>query len=488
MKNGDIPIFLLEAFFPGGFAVRWQRKRKIGMSPFFRLSGILAALLLAATCLPAIAAAPPATLFADATVITMSGAGTLPRHDVLVVDGRIARVAPAGTVEAPEGTRRVDASGRYLLPGLAEMHAHLPGPERRQYAEDVLLLYVAHGITTVRGMLGHPWHLELRESTAKRELLGPRIYTAGPSLNGGSAPDAGTARRMVREQKAAGYDFLKLHPGLKREVFDAIADEARSAGIPFSGHVSEDVGLAHALATGQRAIDHLDGYMQVLVEPGCFDGPVAAGIFGIGLTRCASAARIPEAVQMTRASGTWMAPTEVLLERWVYPPDLESLRRQPASRYVSDEVLQQWYAGRVRFLGAAAIPEDIAGKFVSLRRELIRQLHAAGVPILLASDAPQVFTVPGESALAELELYVAAGLQPDEALATGTVNPARFYDAGDVFGTIREGLEADLVMLDGNPLEDISQVRRIAGVMLRGRWLDRAELDSRLDELAARQR
>jgi len=450
----------------------------------------LAGLMLAAITAPATAIAaeaPAPTLFTDANVITMTPAGTLARHDVLVVDGRIARLAPAGRVEAPEGAVRVDASGRYLVPGLAEMHAHLPGPDRRQYAEDVLLLYVAHGVTTVRGMLGHPWHLELREATAARELLGPRIYTAGPSLNGGSAPDAATARRMVREQKAAGYDFLKLHPGLKREVFDAIADEARAAGIPFSGHVSEDVGLQRALEAGQRAIDHLDGYMQVLVEPGCFDGPVAAGIFGIGLTRCASAARIPQAVEMTRAAGAWMAPTEVLLERWVTPPDLESLRAQPASRYVRDEVLQQWYTGRARFLGAAVIPGEIATRFVSLRRELIGQLHAAGVPILLASDAPQVFTVPGESALAELELYVASGLDTAAALATGTVNPARFYGAEGVFGSIREGLEADLVLLDGNPLEDISQVRHIAGVMVRGRWLDRAELDTRLDAVAARQ-
>jgi hypothetical protein len=271
-------------------------------------------------------------------------------------------------------------------------------------------------------------------------------------------------------------------------VFDAIAGEARAAGIPFEGHVSEDVGLAHALEAGQRAVDHLDGYMQVLVEPGCFDGPVAAGIFGIGLTRCASAARIPEAVEMTRAAGAWMAPTEVLLERWVRPPDPEALRRQPASRYVSDEVLEQWYAGRVRFLGAAVIPGDLAEKFVSLRRMLIRQLHAAGVPILLASDAPQVFNVPGESALAELELYVAAGLGPGDALETGTVNAARFYGAEDVFGSVREGLEADLVLLEGNPLEDISRVRDIAGVMLRGRWLDRGELDARLDAVAARQR
>lgn len=447
---------------------------------------VLAGLMLAATCAGTAAAGP--TLFTGARVVTMTPAGTLVGQEVLVVDGRIARIAPEGTIEAPAGTRRVEAAGRVLVPGLAEMHAHLPGPDRQPYAEDVLLLYVAHGITTVRGMLGHPWHLSLRESLARGDLPGPRLYTAGPSLNGGSAPDVDTARRLVREQKAAGYDFLKLHPGLKREVFDAIAAEARAEGIPFEGHVSEDVGLPHALAAGQRAVDHLDGFMQVLVEPGCFDGPVAAGIFGIGLTRCASAERIPEAVAMARRAGAWMAPTQVLLERWVAPPGLETLRAQPASRYVTDETLQQWYQGRVRFLGAAAIPEAVAGKFVSLRRELIRQLHAAGVPILLASDAPQVFTVPGDSALAELELYVESGLSPREALETATVNPARFYGAETTFGSIREGLDADLVLLEGDPLEDVRNVRRIAGVMVRGRWLDRAELDARLDALAARQR
>jgi len=445
-------------------------------------------LLLLAAAWPARAAVPGPMLFSDATVITLGEAGSLAHHDVLVAEGRIARVAPTGTVDVPAGTQRVDASGRFLIPGLAEMHAHLPGPERRQYAEDVLLLYVAHGVTTVRGMLGHPWHLALREAVARREVLGPRIYTAGPSLNGGSAPDAATARRLVREQRAAGYDFLKLHPGLKRDVFDAIAAEAKAVGMPFSGHVSEDVGLPHALAAGQRAVDHLDGFMQVLVEPGCFDGPVAAGIFGIGLARCASASRIPQAVEMTRAAGAWMAPTQVLLERWIRPPDLAALRDQPASRYVADETLQQWYQGRMRFLGAVAIPEETAGRFLSLRRELIRQLHAAGVPILLASDAPQVFTVPGESALAELELYVAAGLRPDEALETGTANPARFYGATATFGAIREGLEADLVLLEADPLEDIGHVRRIAGVMVRGQWLDRGSLDTRLDALAARQR
>jgi len=429
-----------------------------------------------------------AVLYRDVDVVTMTEDRTLEARDVLVADGRIARIAAGGSLEPRPGTLVVDGSGRTLIPGLAEMHAHVPGPNARDYAADVLLLYVAHGVTTIRGMLGDPWHLELRSAIAARELLGPRLYTAGPSLNGSSAPDVDTARRMVREQKAAGYDFLKLHPGLSREVFDAIVDEARRQGIPFSGHVSDDVGVMHALEVRQSAIDHLDGYMQTLAEPRCLDGPVAAGFFGIGLTGCADASRIPALVAATVEAGTWQAPTQVLLEQWALPPTEEALRARPAVRYLPERVVTQWQQARQRFIGLQALPETQARRFIALRRQLIRDMHAAGVPILLASDAPQVFNVPGDSALAELGIYVDSGLSPRDALATGTVNPARFYSAEDTFGSIREGLEADLVLLAGNPLEDIANVRRIEGVMVRGRWLDRAELDRLLEDLATRAR
>ena len=160
---------------------------------------------------PAAAAAEAPVLFRNATVITMDAAGSLERHDLLVEDGKITRLAPAGGIAAKDA-RVVDASGKFLMPGLAEMHAHVPGPEPAGYAEDVLLLYVAHGLTTIRGMLGHPSHLGLRERIARGATIGPRFFTSGPSVNGESAPDPATAVRMVREQKAAGYDFIKLHP------------------------------------------------------------------------------------------------------------------------------------------------------------------------------------------------------------------------------------------------------------------------------------
>ena len=431
---------------------------------------------------PAAAAAEAPVLFRNATVITMDAAGSLERHDLLVEDGKITRLAPAGGIAAKDA-RVVDASGKFLMPGLAEMHAHVPGPEPAGYAEDVLLLYVAHGLTTIRGMLGHPSHLGLRERIARGATIGPRFFTSGPSVNGESAPDPATAVRMVREQKAAGYDFIKLHPGLRRSVFDALVATAREVGIPFAGHVSDDVGLRHALAAKQSAIDHLDGYVQALAREGCIDEEIRVDFFGIGLTDCADESRIPELVAATKAAGTWMAPTQVLIEQWADPPGESALRARPAWRYVSPADAAQWQRARARFEPAAAMAE----RFVALRRELLRRMHAAGVPILLASDAPQVFNIPGDSALAELELYGEIGLPAVDALATGSVNVARFFGAEERFGRLREGLEADILLLSADPRANLANVRKLEGVMLRGRWLPRSELDTLLDGVAERQ-
>jgi imidazolonepropionase-like amidohydrolase len=442
-----------------------------------------------ALCLPlavlsvAAAAAEAPVLFRNATIITMDERGALAGHDLLVRDGRIERIAPTGREPAPAGATVVDAAGKFLLPGLAEMHAHVPGPEVPGHAEDVLLLYAAHGLTTIRGMLGHPSHLELRRRTERGELVGPRLFTSGPSINGRTAPDVATAERMVREQKSAGYDFVKLHPGLSREVFDAIVKTAHAVGIPFAGHVSEDVGVPHALAARQSAIDHLDGYVQALAGKRCTGDSGGDGFFGSERTDCADRARIPELVAATKAAGTAMAPTEILVEQWAKPPTDAELRSRPAWRFVSPAMAADWQTARTRFEAA----QPVAERFVALRRELLRQMHSAGVPILLASDAPQVFNIPGDSALAELEVYGEIGLKPLDALATGTVNVARFFGQENRFGRLREGLEADLILLSADPRADLANVRRLEGVMLRGRFLPRAKLDELLDGVAARQ-
>jgi hypothetical protein len=437
----------------------------------------------------AAAAGAPPLLLRGVTVVELPEGRLATNRDVLVRDGRIERIAASGSSRerTPKETLIVEGRGRFLMPGIAEGHAHVPGPKQQDYAEEVLLLYVAHGVTTIRGMLGDPWHLELRDRLARGEALGPRLYTAGPSLNGRSAPSVERAVQMVREQSAAGYDFLKLHPGLTRPVFDAIAAAGAEARISLQGHVSDEVGVPHALAAKQRAIDHLDGYVQAISDPACLGGPVSPGFFGIGLVQCADEKRIAQIVRDTRAAGTWMVPTQILVEQWAAPPDEQALRARPAVRYVRPAVIAQWLESRRDFLGLQGLTPERARRFTEIRRALIRAMHTQGVPILLGSDAPQVFNVPGDSALEELRIYVEIGLTPAEALSTATVNAARFFGAGDRFGQVREGLEADLLLLDANPLEDVRALRKLAGVVLRGRWLSREELDEHLEQLAARQ-
>jgi hypothetical protein len=243
------------------------------------------------------------------------------------------------------------------------------------------------------------------------------------------------------------------------------------------------VGVEHALAARQSAIDHLDGYIQALAEERCLDGSVPAGIMGIGLADCADESRIPELVAATLEAGTSMVPTQILIEQWAAPPTDAMLRSRAAYRFLSPATIAQWQKARVQFDQVS--PQ--AQRFVELRRELLRRMHAAGVPILLGSDAPQLFNLPGESTFAELELYGRIGLSPMDALATATVNVARFFGQEDRFGRLREGLEADVLLLSADPRADLANVRKLDGVMLRGRWLPRTELDGMLDEIAARQ-
>ena len=240
--------------------------------------------------------------------------------------------ATADTVKIPKGARVIAAQGKYLLPGLSEMHAHVPsGPTPTYARDDVLFLWVANGVTVARGMLGAPEHLQLRADLAVHRVLGPRLITAGPSFNGNSVQSPEQGAQMVREQKAAGYDFLKLHPGLSRESFLAIARTAHEVGITFGGHVSQAVGLQLTLEQEQRAVDHLDGYLLALVPPAAREGQDPNNA---GLVMKFDPTLLPEVVRMTRAAGTWMVPTQTLYENLFGPAPVAELDARPEMRYV----------------------------------------------------------------------------------------------------------------------------------------------------------
>ncbi len=427
--------------------------------------------------------------FVGVHVVSMESDDVLTGQTVVVSSDRISAIGADGSVEIPDNATVIAADGQFLMPGLTEMHGHVPGDDDRQYLEDVLFLYVANGVTTVRGMQGQPGHLELRAQLARHDTLGPRFITSGPALNGNRVDGPDDARRLVLEQKQAGYDFIKLLRGLTRAEFDAAVEAGVEAGIALAGHVSEDVGVGRALEAHQATIDHLDGYIQYLVPPAVDLSERPAGFYGVNLLDLVDEDRLVQAAIETREAGVWIVPTQALVEHIALPsPTAQEQAARPEMDYMPPDIVAGWIASKERILGTiSGIPEG-GSRLQDIRRRLIKTMHDEGVSLLLGSDAPQIFSVPGYSLHQELGLIVDAGLSPYEALRTGTVAPAEFFDAEDEFGRIREGLAADLILLEGNPLEDVGAASRPQGVMVRGVWLDRARLDSDLAAIAARHR
>jgi len=443
-------------------------------SIFSVFSGLLPLALAAVCCAPL---AAQSVVFDNVRVVDV-GAGSVGQPTSLVVrDGWIVEPDQAGGEVAT-----IDADGQFLMPGLAEMHAHVPPFSDRQAVDDVLALFLAHGVTTIRGMLGEPGHLALRSALAAGERVGPRLITSGPSLNGNSVPNVYRARTMVRRQAEAGYDFLKLHPGLLPDTFAAIVAAADGLDIGHAGHVSIAVGLERALAAGQATIDHLDGYAQMLVPSDSPARQKEPGFFGFNIASAMELDRVAEWASRTAEAGVWNVPTQTLIEN-IAVADVDALLQRPAMRWVPPETKAQWMA-RIEQMRTSADPDALA-HFVTVRRALIKSLQSSGAGVLLGADAPQIMNVPGDALHHELEIYVEAGLSPAEALATGTTNVAEFLGQPAV-GCLRPGCVADLVLLGADPLESISNVRRIQGVMRAGDWFDRERLDAMLADVEAR--
>jgi imidazolonepropionase-like amidohydrolase len=430
---------------------------------------------------PCVAQSQGVVALVDVTVIPMDRERRIPGQTVVVRGDRIVELGPAASVKVPEGATRVEGKGKFLIPGLAEMHAHIPGGQASDSAvERTLFMYVAGGLTTVRGMLGHPRHLELRARAARGDLLSPTIYAAGPSLNGNSIPDPAAARKAVIEQKEAGYDLLKIHPGMSRGAFDTLVATARRVGIPFAGHVPSEVGVARAIEAKYATIEHLDGYIEAMVRDGAPVSADQSAFFGLNLGEYLDESKLPALVAATKQAGVWNVPTQVLMENLVLIESSAELAKRPEMRYVAPEMLAQWAQVKDDMLAETGSTPESARRTIEVRRRLLKALHAAGAGLLLGSDAPQIYNVPGFSTHRELESLVAAGLTPYQALETGTRNVARYFGTERETGTIERGKRADLVLLEADPLVDIRNTTKRAGVMVRGRWLPQAEIERRL--------
>jgi hypothetical protein len=345
------------------------------------------------------------------------------------------------------------------MPGLAEMHGHVPG-QAGPLAHAVMFLYAANGLTTVRGMQGSPYHLTLREQVARGEVLGPRFYAAGPQM-GQNIRTPAMGDSVARAQKAAGFDLLKIQEGMPRDAYDAVVAAARTVGIPFGGHIPDDVGLWHALESRQGTIDHLDNFMEAITP----QTPVAA---------LASAAK---------RAGTKVVPTMALWEMLYIPPDSAAVAGRPELRYMPKHTVASWF--RNIAAGGRVQGDSARRAWKATRMSILKALSDSGVPVLLGTDAPQIFSVPGFSIHREMQSMIEAGMTPYQVLASGTRNVAAHFGTLDSTGTVAVGKRADLLLLDANPLLSVANAQRRSGVMLHGRWLAESEIQRGLEALAA---
>jgi imidazolonepropionase-like amidohydrolase len=442
------------------------------------------ALVLAACAHPS---PSPATAFIDVTLVPMDREHELAHQTVVVRDGRIAAVGPTAATAVPEGARTIDGRGKYLMPGLVDMHIHT-------FDTRALALFVSRGVTTVRVMWGGPAVLGVREEVrAGRPLLAPWIYSAGTILDGkppiwpGSTAvvTAAEATLAVEAQAIAGYDFIKVYSRLEREAYDAIVAAARRAHLPIVGHVAAGVGLKHALESGQASIEHLEGYATFaqrddspLVRPTALRDRIMA-------YRTVDDAKLDDAIARTKAAGTWNCPTLVVLDRLGRMDQPETLAR-PENRFASPAFRAGWDPKK-DFRLREWTPDTFEGARGGAlwARALVKRLSDAGAGILAGTDVGNPWLVPGFSLHDELALLVRAGLTPYQALRAATPAPAAFLGAERELGAVAVGRRADLVLVDADPLADIANAARIDGVMLRGRWLPEADLDAERERIAA---
>jgi hypothetical protein len=363
------------------------------------------------------------------------------------------------------------------------MHGHLTANYLPEAARaDVLYLYLANGVTTVRAMLGNPEAIVTRDAIAKDKLLGPKLYVAGPALNGKVAPTPEDGARIVREQKEAGYDLLKILGGMPPAVYDSIMRTAHSLKIDVAGHVPAEVGVRGALSARQRSIDHLDQYIPAL-ELGPKTSPEEED------------RRINELAQLTAKSGVWNVPTMYLWDLFHNAESGEALhKRLTETRFLPRTMIDEWTKsknGRMKPPNNTSTGVGAFGltgvRVMELRRKIARALKAANAPVALGTDSPQMFSVPGFSTHRELKLMVdELGYSPYEALESGTLKVAEYFGTIDDGGTIAQGKRADLILLNANPLSNIANTENRAGVMVNGRWMAQAEIQKRLEEIAAR--
>jgi imidazolonepropionase-like amidohydrolase len=468
---------------------------------FVRAAASIGVAIVLAPTLTAQAPTPAAdqavTAFVDVSVVPLDRERVLDRQTVVVRGERIVAMGPTARTQVPAGATRIDGRGKFLMPGLAEMHAHVIGgqnPNHEALNRDILFLYVANGITSIRAMLGAPNQIPLREQLRRNEILGPTMYVSAPSLNGNSAPTPDSGAALVRMHKAAGYDFLKIHPqNFRVDTYDAIVRTANEVGITWAGHVPPAVGLRHALASKQSGIDHLDGFLEAATPDSVFAKLQAQQPLILHINSV-DPSRFPAIANDIKRAGSWQVPTMLVWENLnTQAMTPEQMAAWPEMKYIARQQLQNYITQKTNTLNNLRtnnVSPEASAKYLALRRQAMKALADAGAPLMMGTDSPQLFMVPGFALHRELGILIEAGLTPYQLYESGARNVARYVaevlKQDGRFGTVAVGNRADLVLLEANPLQSVTNLTKRAGVMVRGRWVSSTEIETGLAELAAK--
>jgi imidazolonepropionase-like amidohydrolase len=414
--------------------------------------------------------------FVNITVLPMDEDRELKNATVLVRRGRIIDVDFSRKVEVPEGATVIDGKGLYLMPGLADMHVHLGN-------ESDMKLFLANGVTTIRNMRGSPIHIFWRDKIESGELLGPRVITAGPILDG--SPPSGEnvvsvqspedARALVEQQKKAGYDFIKIYTRLSVPVYQEILKAAKENGMKVAGHVPRAVGLSMAMSEKQDCVEHLTGFMSA-IRVHDWKMSDSKGVI--------DTEQIPFLADVAHDQQVWNCVTLIVQQRFASVNHVNSLMKLPEMKYVSPMRMAFWDPSKdPNFKSISQEEYDSALEGVEVLKTITKTLQNHGAKILLGTDSPSRFVVPGFSAHEELENLVDSGLTPYEALRAATANAAAFLDKSSDFGSVEKGRSADFLILRANPMQDIKNTREIYGVMARGNWIPQDRIQEMLEEV-----
>lgn len=454
---------------------------------------------------------PATSAIIHATIIDATGAPPKPNSTILIDHDKISAIGPDSSAEIPTGARVIDATGKFLIPGLTDMHIHLMGAgEPAGSREFILPLLIANGITTVRDMGGDVAQLrKLKKEIDSGPQLGPQIFFTGPYLDGNPpyfqpsivVVTSAEADAAVRKLKSEGVDFIKVQSRLKPDAYFAIAEAARRENIRFVGHVPDSISAAQASDAGQASIEHLTGILlacssreaelrqQQLNPPPHKETPRQTSLRQRAWQQAVLDSYSPEKAKQLYAkllaNRTWQVPTLPLLIELAFRTPATDRANDPNLKYVPPDLRKIWKQGRAEsFANKTTGDFLLRAKLVEASLKAVGDMHAAGIPILAGTDSTAPNLVPGFALHDSVADLVQAGLTPMQALQAATSKPAEFLGRSSEQGTIAPGQRADLILLDANPLEDIHNTEKIQAVILKGKYLDRNALDALLNKAA----